>query len=372
MNMIDNIQILIVDDEEFNLRTLVDLIEETNPYYEVYQALNANLALKIAEKHLPNLIISDWEMPNMNGIEMLKELKKNEKTKDIPVIICSGVMISSENLRTALEAGAADFIRKPLDKIELMARMHSMLKLSESYKEIKRLNETKDYIFSVIGHDLRGPIKNIKMLIDLLIKSPSALSIKNMEQLLYAASRSSEATYNLLENLLTWARNQQGKIHYSPDYYNVEKIIEESLELLQMSIRKKSINLSLSLPEELKIYVDKNQFSTIIRNLVSNALKFTPQNGNVNIFAYYPKKEEQFVEITVKDSGVGISPENIDKIFNFKEQISTYGTDKEKGLGLGLKLTMEFIEKNGGKLKINSEINKGSSFAFTLPIKRNV
>ena len=159
-------KILIVDDEPSNLAAMVDIFMKAGSMYEIFQSLTAKMAIEIAQKRLPDLIITDWEMPVKNGIEMIKELKQDSLTCDIPIIMCTGVMISSEHLQTALDAGAVDYIRKPVDEIELMARVRSMLVLSNSFKEIKALNSLKDKIFTIIGHDLRGPVGNIKSMVE--------------------------------------------------------------------------------------------------------------------------------------------------------------------------------------------------------------
>jgi two-component system sensor histidine kinase/response regulator len=131
-------KILIIDDQPINIELIVKILEETNEPYTMYQAINGEMGYEVAKKIIPDLIITDWEMPGMTGIETIIKIKSDEATKNIPIIMASGVMISSENLRTALGAGAVDFIRKPIDKIELIARVRSILLLADSYKEIRR------------------------------------------------------------------------------------------------------------------------------------------------------------------------------------------------------------------------------------------
>jgi len=130
-------KILIIDDQPINIELIVKILEETNEPYTMYQAINGEMGYEVAKKTIPDLIITDWEMPGLSGIETIRQIKLDDITKNIPVIMASGVMISSENLRTALEAGAVDFIRKPIDKIELIARVRSVLLLADSYKEIR-------------------------------------------------------------------------------------------------------------------------------------------------------------------------------------------------------------------------------------------
>jgi len=184
-----NAKILIVDDQPDNLDVIVRFIEEDNSPYELLQALNAEIAIKIAKTELPDLIITDWEMPGMDGIELIKTLKQNEATKDIPVIMCTGVMTSSENLHTALMAGAVDYIRKPVDKIELIARVKSMLELSDSRKVLKEryllIEQNNKFIHALIEsiphpmvyYKLDGEIKGCNRRFENLLGSGEGLLI---------------------------------------------------------------------------------------------------------------------------------------------------------------------------------------------------
>lgn len=361
-----NYEILIVDDNPENLRILVETFEQTASQYILYQAIEGKTALMIAEKHLPDLIITDWEMPGMSGIELIEKLKTNPATSLIPVIMCTGVMTTSDNLKTALDAGAVDYIRKPVDTIELMARTQSMIALSESYKKIKALNETKDKIFSIIGHDLRGAVGNLKGMIDILRERHDYLDEDRITQFLNVASKNAANTFNLLENLLSWALSQQGKIECVPAQNLLNPVIEDIIELYEEKAGQKQIDLSFTNDKEYYAFFDADLITTVIRNLVSNALKFTDKDGKVSVEI---EENNSHVTVKVKDTGVGISQENIDKILESTSHYSTYGTGNEKGSGLGIMICKEFIEKNNGELTIESTPDKGSTFAFTLPVK---
>ncbi len=166
--------------------------------------------------------------------------------------------------------------------------------------------------------------------------------------------------------MLLWSRTQKGNIDFNPEKINLFLTINETCELLKQSAENKLIKIINEVPENVFVEADNNMLSTIFRNLISNAIKFTYKNGNIILEA---QKNHQFIEITIKDSGIGISKEIQLKLFDISENISTEGTGNETGTGLGLILCKEFVEKHGGKIRVESEIGKGSSFIFTIPTK---
>lgn len=358
-------RILVVDDDPHNLRVIVGYLKEYRDIYQVLQATNGKIACQVAKKVLPDLIIMDWEMPVMNGIEAIKELKNDEQTKNIPVIMATA-LTASEKLQEALETGAVDYIRKPVEKVELIARIDSILKLSKSYKEIKEINLTKDKLFSIIAHDLKSPFSTIIGFSNLLRSNYYTYSDTERIDFLDLLSKSAERGYNLLDNLLKWGRLQTGRMIYSPVNMKVASVIDINIELLSIPAIKKKINLTSSiLDNQDTILADENMLHTIVRNLISNAIKFTHEEGQINVAAV---RKNNYIEISVTDSGVGISEENINKLFKIEHNNSTHGTADEIGTGLGLVLCKEFVEKIGGTINVESEINKGSKFFFTVPI----
>ncbi|MGB0523642.1 MAG: response regulator [Flammeovirgaceae bacterium] len=356
-------KILVVDDDPLQLEVIMRIVEREEPNYEIFQANNGAFALKIAQLELPDIIITDWEMPTMNGIELMRQLKKSPETQDIPVIMCSGVMVSSDHLKTALEAGAADYIRKPVDSIELVARMRSMIELSRSYKEIKHLNQSKNEILSVIAHDLRGPVANLNQAVKMVLSQK--LEGEFLYQFMELIEPQLHANYSLLNNLLLWARNLRDNIAFQPEKVELKSLVDETFLLEQSKAQHKEIELNNGLNELIYVNADKNMVSTILRNLVANALKFTPRSGIISIDA---KSDENRLKILVKDTGVGMSDKQIEQLFNPKVTASTVGTENEKGTGLGLLLCQEFIKKHHSQLQIDSEVGKGTCFSFHLPL----
>lgn len=358
-------KILIVDDQPENLQTIVEIFSNECSEWNVIKAPNGKIALKIVQKIIPDMIITDWEMPQLDGIELIKKLKNNPQTTDIPVIMCTGVMTSSQNLNMALEAGAIDYIRKPVDAIELIARTKANLHLAEQYRKVKKLNDAKDQIFSVISHDLRGPVGNIKTLTDFVIQNPSGFAHEEIIDFFKLISRQSASTFNILENLLMWARSQQNKVSVKPKVQSINNAVNSSILLLEAMAKKKNIAIRNTIAPNLNAYYDLNLISTVIRNLISNAIKFTQQGGEIILSA---EADEKFHIISVTDNGVGISQRRVDKIFDKTAYETTFGTNDEKGSGLGLKLCLDFVERNNGKIWVESKEGKGSSFRLTLPV----
>ena len=370
--------VLVIDDEQYFLDVIFKTLRERN--FEVFQALNGEMGLLVAEKFLPDVIITDWDMPIMNGIVTIEKLKSNPKTAMIPVIMATGIMTSVANLETALKAGAYDFIRKPIDPVELVARLNSTFKLSNSYKEIKQqaeelkqyseklaeLNATKDKFFSIIAHDLKGPFNVILGFSDLILETEFENSdTKEILDFVHTIRDSAQHTYELLVNLLEWAKSQTGKMQFNPETISIEKLFNEAINLAESAAKNKNIEISFVQSENLEIYADKNMIATILRNLIGNAIKFTPKNGKINLKSAL---KNNAVLITVSDTGIGIEPNNIAKLFKIGEIYYSKGTENEKGTGLGLILCKEFIEKHGGKIWVKSELGKGSDFKFTIPL----
>ena len=232
-------------------------------------------------------------------------------------------------------------------------------------QELSELNHTKDKLFSIIGHDLGNQFNIILGFLEVLVSDFKKLDAGKVEIHLTNINKSAKHAYELLENLLTWAKMQANLMQFNAEVFNVLSKITESIELFDTTSAKKNIKIEVKSNEDIFVYADVNMFSTVFRNLVVNAIKFTNENGCILISA---KTKGFYCEIAVTDNGVGISEENIAKIFRIDSKHKTVGTIGEKGTGLGLILCKEFVEKHGGKIEVKSEVGKGSRFSFTLPL----
>lgn len=231
-------------------------------------------------------------------------------------------------------------------------------------KKLKEANETKDKFFSIVAHDLKSPFNSLIVLTNLLIDDYDTFTEDERKQFIKQIKASSENTFSLLQNLLDWASTQTGKTMVVPEKIDLSRILQETIALLTPTAKNKKIRIISNLSENSIAWADKNMVSTIILNLVSNAIKFTPADGKVEIGS---KIENSHLEIMVSDTGVGISPRNLEKLFRLDQKIQTVGTAKETGTGLGLIICKEFVEKNNGRIWVNSQQGEGSQFYFTLP-----
>ncbi len=229
--------------------------------------------------------------------------------------------------------------------------------------QLEKANITKDKFFSIIAHDLKNPFHSIMGFTDLLLKNYHDFEDTKKQEFLGLINESSQYANNLLDNLLHWSRTQTESIKYSPIKFDLHSLVNEIQHMLHGNVEKKQLALLNLVPEASYVYADKNMIDTVLRNLVSNSIKFTPTEGTISIEAV---PGEELIQIIVKDTGVGIPLDKQGKLFSFGEFHSTSGTAGEPGTGLGLIICFEFVKKHGQKLSFSSESGKGTSFTFDL------
>ncbi len=232
-------------------------------------------------------------------------------------------------------------------------------------KQLEKLNTDKDRFISILGHDLKSPFNNILGFSEILTDEINSLNKDEIEDIAKNINKSARITNNLLEDILMWARTQQGSIPFKPQNLSLSATCENILEILNPNAKAKNITINYSTADHINVFADNDMLNTVLRNLVSNAIKFTDNGGAININAI---ENSGNVTISVSDNGIGIAPDDLTKLFDISQILSTTGTAKETGTGLGLLLCKEFVEKHGGKIWVESEVGKGSDFKFTLPI----
>lgn len=239
--------------------------------------------------------------------------------------------------------------------------------IKENEAKLKELIATKDKFFNIVAHDLKNPFTSLLGSSELLYDNIDKMSSENIRKLALILNDSAKGGYSILQNLLDWSRSQTGLLKISPENINLKDIINENISNLQLPAANKEICLIYESPEDIHVIADKNMIHTVLRNLMSNALKFTRKGGTVAVRAFM---ETDNVNIFVKDNGVGISQERIEKLFSLDTKNTMPGTENEIGTGLGLKLCMEFVEKMNGKIRVESTENKGSEFKVSIPVNK--
>jgi len=354
-------KILIVDDMLSNISILVEYLNEKG--FKTLIAENGEIAIKRAKIARPDLILLDVMMPGIDGFEACRFLKENEITKDIPIIFITALS-ATENKIEGFKSGAVDYITKPFQHEEVLARVTTHLTIQRQKKELEQLNKMKDTLFSIIAHDLRGaftPLVGNAGILNRIIQDINDNKIKNISNRIVSSVKN---VNNLLVNLLDWGKIQRKNIKINKRKIDLEPIAKQTLDLLKMVAKDKGIEISHSIKPCTYVYADSNMIEAIIRNIASNAVKFTKNGGTISISALI---KDEFIEVSITDTGIGISKEIINNLFRLEKETKRKGTAGEQGTGLGLYLCKDFVEKNNGNIFVESNIGKGTRFYFTIP-----
>jgi len=241
-------------------------------------------------------------------------------------------------------------------------KMTEQLLLSNEVR-LKELNDTKDKFFNIIAHDLRGPFSALVNLSEILVEQIEGDQKEVAGRIAKSMVESSKLTFELLDNLLEWSKIQRGGMRFNPDSLSLKKITERQAYVLGDSARQKKLNLKLIISEEIQVLADSNMLKTILRNLISNAIKYSNPGGEITVSA---QRSESRVEVSVRDYGTGISLDDQQRLFRIENKLLKPGTNNERGTGLGLLLCKEFVKMHGGEIWVESSEGKGSCFYFSL------
>ena len=341
-------KILIVDDVVSNVLLLKILL--TNEKFQVCTANNGTSCIEMAKKEHPDLILLDVMMPDISGFDTAIILKKDDETKEIPIIFLTALNTPADLVK-GFQVGANDFLTKPFNKEELVMRVMQQISLVAAKRIIEKQNaelratlNNRDKMYSVIAHDLRSPMASIRMVLNLVVASvPKETVGPELYELLDKANKESEEVHDLLDNLLKWTKSQTGKLTVVTQDLDLNDIIPGVVDIFEMIAETK----------------------TVVRNFMSNAVKFSPEGSSIDILM---TTEGDFAKISVRDHGVGIAADRLGSIFHKGE--TTYGTSGEEGSGLGLQLCQDFARKNGGDCTVESVEGEGSTFSVLVPLKK--
>lgn len=359
-------KVLVIDDEQSYLQTITN---ELSGSFEILHAPNGRLGCKVARKECPDLIIMDWEMPEMNGIAAIKELQSDEETKQIPVIMCTGVMTSSENLQLALETGAIDYIRKPVDILELKARINSVLQLADSFATIKKQNQAleelqqeQNALMGIVAHDLRSPISQMLNLNQILMELPC--TPEEEKQYKKTFNEVALRALKLIERLMLVSEADSGS-DFKIAVIDLNSFLKPLLRAYEPQLLNRKMVLHNNITAGVKIKADSAALTRVFDNLITNAMKFSPKGTSISISAKAVDKE---VEIAVADQGVGIPEADKPKLFKRFAKLSPQALHSEDtSNGLGLSIVKLLTERMKGRVRAESKVNKGTTFYVTLP-----
>ncbi|MDX9882015.1 MAG: tetratricopeptide repeat-containing sensor histidine kinase [Prolixibacteraceae bacterium] len=331
-------------------------------YFKEYSTVNDSL---FNEKHSEQLTQFRSELELQDKESQIEILQKDNQIKDYELkkqrhrvlMLLFFMLLLSVGLVTIFSLNR---MKKKVNALLLEKNS----KILEQHEELIKLNETKDMFLTIIGHDLRNPIGAFKDTLDQLADYPDMFPEDVRRELIGELRKEAESTYFLLDNMLIWAKNQKNCIQFKPEPLRISELIENNILLNKRFAENKNIKIGYQPEGNYIVLADQNMVSLILRNLFSNAIKFTRPGGEVNIMLQLA--DDNFVEISVADNGVGIPDELKDQLFNKHRHTSTYGTNYEKGSGLGLMLCSSFVEQNGGDISVESVVGEGSTFRFTL------
>ncbi|MBV5314400.1 MAG: hybrid sensor histidine kinase/response regulator [Prolixibacteraceae bacterium] len=361
--------ILIVDDNPINLRIFGHILREEN--YLIVEARDGHVALELLETISPDLVLLDVMMPGIDGFEVCQTIKSNPIHSAVPVIFLSARNDVSDIVK-GFESGAIDYLAKPFNKSELLVRLKTHLDFKFTRDELVRttnhlmeLNELKNRLFSIIGHDLRSPLSNVKMTVDFIQRKIINPSGPEFDETIQDLAKSTDEMFFLLENLFGWARSQSGVIDIAAERIVLRELLESVFLFFLNKLKDKQIVINNQVDPSVHVWADASMIKSVLRNLISNAIKYSFRGGQIDISAH---RSEGQVQINVIDSGVGIDSEIQPQLFSSSKLCQTYGTENESGSGIGLMLCKDFATKNNGNVEFESIKGQGSRFSLTLPI----
>lgn len=366
------------------------LYKEAYKYHVVFKTMNDSIYNEEEIKKIARLEYQYKFEKEKQAIEIEQQKKEAISTENIKhqkilrnifiigfIIMMLFVLVIFYSLLKKREANRILAIQKN----EINKKNNELLILNDEVREnseelritnikLNEVNATKDKFFSIISHDLKSPFNAILGFSEILLKEHKDYDDEEREERIKHVYNSANSTFKLLEDLLTWAHSQLGKITSSPEKLHLKRLLFETILDLQEPANKKNIQVSDTISENDIIFADKNMIATVLRNLISNAIKFTNKDGSI-VISSEKQANSNFLEISVTDTGVGIPKDKINDLFRIEKSTSTKGTENETGTGLGLMLCKEFVEKHGGEIWAESQIGKGSIFNFTIPKTTN-
>lgn len=358
-NEITKQKVLIVDDEPINIFFLEGILTEEG--FDVITAKNGTEALLKVSQTFPDTILLDIMMPEMSGIEVLETLMADPNTCHIPVIMVTAKS-EAEDVQLALQKGAIEYIKKPVNEMEMLARLRTVLRLKEQEDRLREQLHSKEEFIHMVSHDMRAPLLSVSGLAEMLLNEEQSDEHKKIISIII---NSSNFIIEYFNKLLNWSNLGAKELQLSKQWFHLNEIFKTAQIVFSLRMNEKKQILGIECSPELQLFADISFFQQVINNLLSNAIKYTPDGGMITISA---NKEFNEILIKVTDTGIGISGITSDELFGSAFHKSTRGTKGEKGTGVGLRICKIITTAHGFGLSYRSEVGKGTEFIITIPV----
>jgi two-component system, sensor histidine kinase and response regulator len=363
--------ILVVDDNLENLKVVGNILKEQ--HYKIAIAKSGEEALHLLESMRPVLILLDIMMPKLDGFETCRIIKSKKEWSDIPIIFLTA-RTEVNDVVTGFSLGAVDYLTKPFNAAELIVRVKNHIDLKRAREtmarqadELRKMNLTKDQIFSIISHDMRTPLASLRMLLDTIAHVDICEKRDFVLNCIRLMEVSANESYQLLDNLLYWSRGHLGSLKCTPVLFTIDDQIKKAITLYNYPAQQKKLTILLNCPGETLVYADEDMIQTVLRNVVSNAVKFSFPGTTININVLIRNDE---TTISISNKGPVMNDSAISIIFSDHDYFTSLGTSGEKGTGLGLKICNTFVTLNSGKLWVESGPDTLTTFFISLPVRK--
>ncbi|MGB0524756.1 MAG: hybrid sensor histidine kinase/response regulator [Flammeovirgaceae bacterium] len=367
-NCLDGYSILIIDDDLLIQQSIYQMLADSTAEY--LSAPNAEIGIKLAHKKQPDIILLDWNMPNMSGIDALRLLKANEQTRQIPVVMMTAFSKSSQHAFNALSIGADDFLRKPFEKPELIGRLCAIRRLYDAKAKIQRQNtrleklaHEKSKLLSIISHDLKTPLNNIEGLVHLVKNELNqALDNTNSKQYLDMITKittQERVTINQVLEIYEYEKSSLQNVQTIDWIPFITQVLDSYLHNSKNIRIHFQANRSKLVSQTSPIYIKK-----IIDNLLSNAIKYSFPNSSIQVIL---ENHQKYIYLSIKDQGQGFHPDELEKVFKEFGKFSAQPTGGESSTGIGLYIVKSIIDRLGGSIQVKSTYSKGSEFMVLIP-----
>jgi two-component system sensor histidine kinase/response regulator len=361
-------RILIVDDERSMVAVTKAILEAEG--YEVSTAYNGKECLLIASQEMPDVILLDVMMPEMDGFETLRHLRKETRTKEVPIVFLTAVARDPGSIDKGLALGANEYLTKPISRDELLVRVASVLRSDRARKELEQI---KADFTSMVVHDLRNPLTAIKGSIEFLLTQKVGLLNDSQKEVLDISLQAMTKLLHLINDILDLSKFESGRIQLTKKSTDISALIRDAVKRVHLLTEEKHITTVFDFERPIPpVSIDFNKIEQMITNLLSNAIKFTPERGKMTLRVSHKSDSatgNNYVEVSVSDTGAGIAPDELPFLFDKYTQTKSGKISKEKGTGLGLAICKSIVEAHGGRIWAESKLGKGSTFSFTLPVE---